>query len=76
MRVTSIAPLIAVLLLFGCGPREQELTSTVEEWRTSTPEEQGIDSGPLIAMLQDIQEQDLRIDSVLIVRNGYLVMEA
>jgi CubicO group peptidase (beta-lactamase class C family) len=27
-------------------------------------------------MLQEIQEQNLRIDSVLIVRNGYLVMEA
>lgn len=76
MRAKFFAPLVVVLLLFGCGPREEDLAAPVGEWRISTPEEQGIDSRPLLAMLREIQKQELRIDSVIVVRNGYLVMEA
>jgi len=45
------------------------------EWRTSTPEEQGIDSAMILAMLQEIQQKDLNVHSVLIIRHGYLVTE-
>ncbi len=76
MRAKSYAALLVVLLVFGCGQREEDLAAPVEGWRTSTPEEQGIDSRPLLAMLQEIQEKDLRIDGVIVVRNGHLVMEA
>lgn len=76
MRAKSFAPLVVFLLLFGCGPREEDRAAPVGDWRISTPEEQGIDSRPLLAMLREIQKQELRIDSVIVVRNGYLVMEA
>jgi len=46
-----------------------------DQWRTSTPEEQGIDSGQLAEMLATIREQELAIDSVLITRHGYIVAE-
>jgi CubicO group peptidase (beta-lactamase class C family) len=45
------------------------------EWRTSTPEEQGIGSASISAMLQEIQREDLAVHSVLVVRHGYLVSE-
>ena len=45
-------------------------------WRTSTPEEQGMDSEKLADMLADIQEHSYDIDSVTIIRNGYLVADA
>ena len=45
------------------------------EWRTSTPEEQGLDSSSILSMLQEIQKKDLNIHSVLVVRHGYLVTE-
>jgi CubicO group peptidase (beta-lactamase class C family) len=45
-------------------------------WRTSTPEEQGIDSEMLAEMLGMIQEEDYDIDSVTIIRNGYMVADA
>ena len=45
------------------------------EWRTSTPEEQGIDSALILSMLQEIQEKGLNIHSVLVIRHGYLVTE-
>lgn len=47
-----------------------------EGWRTSTPEEQGMDSEKLADMLDTIREHHLAIDSVLVVRNGYLVLGA
>jgi CubicO group peptidase (beta-lactamase class C family) len=50
-----------------------------ESWRTSTPEEQGMDSERIYAMLQAIQgvnKDFLNLHSMLIIRNGYLVTEA
>jgi CubicO group peptidase (beta-lactamase class C family) len=45
-------------------------------WRTSTPEEQGFDSVKLSEGLQAIREKDIAIDSLLIARNGYMVVDA
>ena len=47
----------------------------IEDWRTSTPEEHGLDSALILAMLQEIQNQRLSVHSVLIIRHGYLVTE-
>ena len=44
-------------------------------WRTSTPEEQGLDSSLIQALLQEIQTKHLNIHSLLIIRHGYLVTE-
>ncbi|MFW9800726.1 MAG: serine hydrolase domain-containing protein, partial [Candidatus Thorarchaeota archaeon] len=46
-----------------------------DEWRTSTPTEQGVDTTKLDEMMRYIETNALRIDSILIVRNGYLVFE-
>ena len=45
-------------------------------WRTSTPEEQGMDSELLLQMLQTVQREKVPLHSVVIIRNGYLVLEA
>lgn len=69
-------------LLAGCvtiptaAPTPQPAYWPDAEWRSSTPEEQGLDSGAVASMLQEIQSSDLRVHSVLIVRHGYLVTEA
>ena len=44
-------------------------------WLYSTPEEQGIDSAILDEILQNIKQQHHAIDSLVIVRHGYLVLE-
>ena len=49
-------------------------------FRTSTPEEQGIDSEKLLEMLdfyekQSAEDSEIAIDSISIVRNGYLVAD-
>jgi CubicO group peptidase (beta-lactamase class C family) len=46
-----------------------------DDWRASTPEEQGLDSALILAMLQEIQQKKLAIHSVLVIRHGYLVTE-
>jgi CubicO group peptidase (beta-lactamase class C family) len=45
-------------------------------WRSSTPEEQGMNSEYLCKMMSYITENQKDIHSLLILRNGYLVTEA
>ena len=45
-------------------------------WRTSTPEEQGMDSAELMRVLTYIQQNNLNINSVTVVRHGYVVLDA
>lgn len=47
-----------------------------EGWRTSTLEEQGMHSGKLADMMEFIQYHGFMIDSITIIRNGYLVTDA
>lgn len=45
-------------------------------WRSSTPEEQGMDSEKLAKLFDYLREQDLDIHSVTIVRNGYIIADS
>ena len=47
-----------------------------EGWRVSTPEEQGLDSGKLAEGLLAIRQAHIPIHSLLLVRNGRMVVEA
>jgi CubicO group peptidase (beta-lactamase class C family) len=44
-------------------------------WRTSSPEDQGMDSALIEGMFEVIDEQNMAIDGVVVVRNGYIVAE-
>lgn len=46
-----------------------------DEWRTSSPEDQGMDSVRFNDLMMRIEEHDIAIDSLLIARHGYLVFE-
>jgi CubicO group peptidase (beta-lactamase class C family) len=45
-------------------------------WKTASPESQGIESAELAEKLQSLRDQNIAIDSLLIVRNGYIVLDA
>jgi CubicO group peptidase (beta-lactamase class C family) len=47
-----------------------------KEWPVSTPEEQGMQSQMLADMLEVIEKNSYNVDSVLIIRNGYMVLDA
>ena len=45
-------------------------------WRTSPPEAQGMDSQKLAQLLQVVQQEQLSLHGLLIIRNGYIVSES
>lgn len=45
-------------------------------WRTSVPEAQGVDSEQLAQVVDLVRERGLAVDSLLIVRHGYVVLDA
>ena len=47
-----------------------------EEWRNCTPEEQGMNSTRLNEMLPYIESSGWLIDSIIVVRGGYIVFES
>jgi len=74
--------LLLILVLFTSCTTSKTQPSTkptdffpTEEWRTSTPEAQGMDSALLRQMMDEIKTGNHSIDSVLVVRNGYIVWE-
>ncbi|MCP4543240.1 MAG: serine hydrolase [Chloroflexi bacterium] len=85
MRRIACVVLI-IVLLSGCRAiqlTEQPSHTSASEsywptqgWRTSTPEEQGVDSEMLDEMFETIQEQGYGIDSVTVIRNGHMVADA
>lgn len=46
-----------------------------DNWRETTPEAQGMDSGKIEDMYSFIEANQINIQSVLIIRNGYIVNE-
>jgi CubicO group peptidase (beta-lactamase class C family) len=58
----------------GSGPTSGSYWPT-EGWRTSTPEEQGMDSQKLALMLKAVKRQKLDLHSLLVIRHGYIVSE-
>jgi len=77
----SVAVLAFLAFLFIPRLLEEERASTqaywpTQDWRSSTPEEQGIDSAKLVEGLNAIQEQNIHIDSLLVIRNGMVLLDA
>jgi len=70
----------AVLAAVGCGPGAPAPSVAywpTEGWRTSTPEEQGMDSELLAGAVDYLMGQDgYNIHSLLVIRNGYIVADA
>ncbi len=46
------------------------------DWRTATPESQGIDSTVLSGAINQVREKHLGVHSLLVIRHGYAVAEA
>ncbi|MGB8330394.1 MAG: serine hydrolase, partial [Polyangiales bacterium] len=61
---------------WGCSGCQSSSDANANSWPTSPPEEQGFDSAALAEVLEQIDAGDLPIDSVQIVRNGVLIVDA
>jgi hypothetical protein len=51
-------------------------TYPTQDWKIFTPEMQGMHSQMLTEMMEHIEKNNFNIDSLLIVRNGYMVFDA
>ena len=73
-------PIIIAALLLAVLPvnvaAQDMIPWPTADWSTSTSEEQGIDSEQFIALLDYIEREQIPLHSLLIVRNGYLVLDA
>ena len=70
---------IITLVCFKSGNSSKILSPDywpTEGWQLRTPEEQGLDSEKLAEGLQTIQQKKIPIHSLMIVRNGYVVLDA
>jgi CubicO group peptidase (beta-lactamase class C family) len=74
--ITSFLGLV-IILLVGCIDSKSPSRdwTTPHDWQTSTPEQQGMDSGKLADMFDYIVSRKPNLHSLLIVHNGYLVTE-
>ena len=75
----AILAVLAIVLIPQLYKPKQVSPKTywpTQGWQTSTPEEQGLDSVKLAEMLQAIQKQNTQIDSLLVIRNGSVLLDA
>ncbi|MCU0644987.1 MAG: beta-lactamase family protein [bacterium] len=69
---------LIAMTLVCCGLKKDQSSGYVPiaNWRASTPEEQGFDSEQLANVFDFVKENDSNIHSLILARNGYLVLEA
>lgn len=67
-----------ILFLLTCWPWIQAASEEWPTlgWKTSTPEGQGVDSLKLAEVMDQLLNSKLRVHSLLVVRNGRIVLEA
>lgn len=78
MKQKVILLAVSACLLFAAdaGARGGEEYWPAENWRTSTPEAQGLGSAELAKAFDYIAKEQVNIHSLLIIRHGHLLLEA
>lgn len=79
--VVALLLLLFVLVIVASRLRGSAQVATptywpTQGWRTTTPEEQGFDSGKTAAGLQEIRNQNLDVHSLMVIRNGLALVDA
>lgn len=64
------------LVILGCDNQNAVDAEQESYWPTSSPEAQGMDSETLLEMLETTAGRGMDIHSLLIIRNGHLVLES
>jgi len=79
-KLNTILVICLFLWPMSCLTNDSVTTETryypSDSWRTSTPEAQGLDSTQLAKVFDLVKKKDIHIHSLLLIRNGYLVLEA
>ena len=73
--ISCIGIIFAACFSYGVIAKTEDNYWPADEWTTTTPEAQGMNSKLIDKMYDFIEEYRLNIQSVLILRNGYIVNE-
>ena len=71
-----IGMLVVLFSTVGSLAAQGAVVWPAAEWPRSTPEEQGMDSAQLLELLSEVDERNLSLDSLVVIRNGHLVLDA
>ena len=71
-----ILPIFLITVFFYSYAAASANIFPTGEWRNSAPEAQGMHSKSILEMMEHIKKNGYNIQSVSIVRNGYLVLDA
>lgn len=74
--VVLVMPVIGCIPVREAAQRSPPVEWPTQTWATSTPEEQGVDAAKLAAGLQAIRQHGLNLHSLLLVRNGKVLLDA
>jgi CubicO group peptidase (beta-lactamase class C family) len=78
MMICSILLMIPIVPAQGYSTAQTDSIRDywpTDEWLTTTPEEQGMDSNTLNHIDEVITDNDIEVDSVIVIKNGYIVYE-
>ena len=82
--VLSVIAVITILLMMPVTPAQGYSVAQTDverdywptnEWLNTTPEAQGLDSAQLDRIDETITENEIEVDSVIVIKNGYIVYE-
>jgi len=65
-----------IALCWSCLGCQSSSDTPTDDWPVSPPEAQCFDSAALATVVEQVDAQNLPIDSLLVVRNGVLVLDA
>jgi CubicO group peptidase (beta-lactamase class C family) len=81
-RIQAVLVIITILLLPANAKLQSVHDTTAatywpdRAWRTCSPEKQGLHSEELLKLLEHVKVKKVDINSLIIVRNGYMILEA
>jgi CubicO group peptidase (beta-lactamase class C family) len=75
-RFYFIVPILFVLIIISSRSFASPSYYPTQGWRETTPEQQGIQTSLLADMLEEIKNNSYNVDSIIVVRNGYKVLDA
>ncbi|MBN2442754.1 MAG: serine hydrolase, partial [Spirochaetales bacterium] len=75
MKIKILLAMVITIVLTGCASINLDYYPT-NAWKYSTPEAQGMDSGILADSFTFMIKEKTAINSMIVVKNGYIVAEA
>ncbi len=76
VALSRVLVCLCIPFFVSCGRNTARDYWPTESWRRASPESAGFDSGKLLAALRSRDLGDLGLDSLLVIRKGYVLAEA